>query len=108
MSWFTGWIRIKAGGSVRPVKCCRKKGDDVRHRRRAPLLRAWRRLSLILGLSFLPAIASGAAVFDCLIEPAQTVELASPVTGLLDRVHVARGERIRKGQVLVQLESTAE
>jgi RND family efflux transporter MFP subunit len=54
-----------------------------------------------------PATALAAA-FDCLIEPAQTVELASPVTGLLDRVHVSRGERIRKGQILVQLESTAE
>lgn len=105
---FTGWKRLKAGGRVRLVKCCRKKGDHVRHSVRVPLLYAGRRASLILGLTVLPAVASRAAVFDCLIEPAQTVELASPVTGLLDRVHVARGERIRKGQVLVQLESTAE
>lgn len=49
-----------------------------------------------------------AASFDCLIEPAQTVELASPVTGLLDRVTVKRGDRVAKGQVLAVLESRAE
>lgn len=49
-----------------------------------------------------------AASFDCLIEPTQTVELASPVTGLLERVDVKRGDFIAKGQVLASLESRAE
>ncbi|HLF95976.1 MAG TPA: efflux RND transporter periplasmic adaptor subunit [Methylococcaceae bacterium] len=48
------------------------------------------------------------ASFDCLVEPAQTVELASPVTGLLERVDVKRGDFITKGQVLASLESRAE
>ncbi len=52
-----------------------------------------------------PAFAAG---FDCLIEPAQTVEVASPVTGLLDKVNVKRGDRVVKGQVVAVLESRAE
>ena len=51
---------------------------------------------------------SVAGSFDCLIEPNQQVELASPVSGLLDKVLVARGDKIAKGQVLAQLESRAE
>lgn len=50
--------------------------------------------------------ASNAA--DCLIEPTQIVELASPVTGLLDKVTVQRADRVSKGQVLATLESRAE
>jgi RND family efflux transporter MFP subunit len=46
--------------------------------------------------------------YDCLIEPAQVVELASPVTGVLDHVLVKRGDKVNKGQVLAQLESHAE
>lgn len=57
-------------------------------------------LCLILSLS------SNAA--DCLIEPTQIVELASPVTGLLDKVMVRRADRVSKGQVLATLESHAE
>ena len=51
---------------------------------------------------------ANAASFDCLIEPAQTIELASPVSGLLENVSASRGDRISKGQVLVQLESSVE
>ncbi len=46
--------------------------------------------------------------YDCLIEPTQTVELASPVTGLLDRVLVKRGDKVAKGQAVAALESKAE
>lgn len=55
----------------------------------------------------LTAQASGAS-YDCLIEPTQTVEIASPITGLLDKVSVKRGDRVAKGQVVAQLESRAE
>lgn len=48
------------------------------------------------------------ASYDCLIEPTQTVEIASPITGLLDKVSVKRGDRVAKGQVVAQLESRAE
>lgn len=49
-----------------------------------------------------------ADTFDCLIEPLQMVDLASPVTGMLGKVMVKRGDRVTKGQVLATLESNAE
>lgn len=57
--------------------------------------------------------AAGAAApvpgeFDCMIEPAQVVEIRSPVVGLLQQVHARRGELIRQGQVLVTIESSVE
>ena len=60
-----------------------------------------------------PALLSlGAAAapvdFDCIIEAAQTVEIRSPVVGLLQKVHARRGEMIREGQVLVTVESSVE
>lgn len=48
------------------------------------------------------------APFDCLIEPTQAIDLSSPVSGLLDKVHVRRGDRVATGQVLAVLESQAE
>ncbi|HEX8961621.1 MAG TPA: efflux RND transporter periplasmic adaptor subunit [Rhodocyclaceae bacterium] len=56
----------------------------------------------------MPFPSHAGATFDCLIEPTQMVELGSPVTGLLDRVSVKRGDRVSKGQTVAQLESRAE
>lgn len=52
--------------------------------------------------------AWAAQEFDCLIEPAQVVEVRSPVVGLLQQVHAGRGDTIRQGQVLVTIESSVE
>lgn len=65
------------------------------------------------GLAFLVGAVSishsaSAAGFDCLIEPLQVVEIASPATGLLEHVSVRRGDRVSKGQVVANLESKAE
>jgi len=46
--------------------------------------------------------------FDCLIEPLKVVDIASPVTGLLEQVSVRRGDRVSKGQIVAVLESKAE
>lgn len=55
------------------------------------------------------AVPSAAqATHDCLIEPAQTVDVGSPATGMLERVLVRRGDRVQQGQVLAVLESRAE
>lgn len=61
----------------------------------------------VLTLVGMPAQASSSE-FDCLIEPAQTVELRSPVVGILQQVHVRRGQLVRKGEVLVTIESSVE
>jgi RND family efflux transporter MFP subunit len=48
------------------------------------------------------------APLDCLIEPHQIVEIGSPVRGLVEKIHVDRSDRVRAGQLLVELESAAE
>ena len=55
-----------------------------------------------------PAQAAASNEFDCMIEPAQIVEVRSPVVGLLQQVHARRGDIIRQGQVLVTIESSVE
>ena len=46
--------------------------------------------------------------FDCLIEPYYLVDIGSPVTGVIESIHVERGDSIETGQVLVDLESGVE
>jgi RND family efflux transporter MFP subunit len=46
--------------------------------------------------------------FDCMIEPAQVVDVRSPVVGILQQVHARRGQTIRKGDLLVTIESSVE
>jgi RND family efflux transporter MFP subunit len=46
--------------------------------------------------------------YSCLIEPSQRVELRSPVEARIDEIHVDRGSEVRRGQVLVELDSAAE
>lgn len=62
----------------------------------------------LAALGLAAAWPAAANPYDCLIHPNQTVELRSPVEGLIDKVLVQRGDRVRAGQVLVQLESSAE
>ena len=59
-----------------------------------------------LGLTWAPLAA--ASPFECLIEPVQVVELRSPVEGLIAKVHVQRGDPVKRGQLLVELESDPE
>jgi RND family efflux transporter MFP subunit len=46
--------------------------------------------------------------FDCIIEARQMVDIRSPVEGLIEKVAVERGEAVKRGQVLVVLESGPE
>jgi len=46
--------------------------------------------------------------YDCLVEARTTAEIRSPIEGLIDQVHVRRGDSVRKGQVIVTLESGPE
>jgi len=65
-------------------------------------------LSAAALLALLPATHAVANPYECLIEPSQTVEIRSAVEGVIEKVHVQRGDRVKAGQVLVQLESGAE
>jgi RND family efflux transporter MFP subunit len=55
-----------------------------------------------------PAAAQAAEEFDCLIEARQTIEIRSSVEAVIESVRVRRGDLVRKGQVLVTLESGPE
>lgn len=61
------------------------------------------------------ALSGGAAAqpvppgeFSCLIEPSQRVELRSSVEGRIAGISVERGSEVRRGQVLVEIESGPE
>lgn len=75
-------------------------------------MHAWQEWALRCGagaLLGLGGIADARATdFDCMIEPAQVVEVRSPVVGLLETVHVRRGQSIRRGELLVTIESSVE
>lgn len=67
----------------------------------------------ITPLALLFAVAAGAAhaedlAFDCLAVPAQRVAVCSPVTGLLARVEVGRGDEVKVGDVVARLDSKVE
>lgn len=65
------------------------------------------RLACLLLLPVSPAHAEARA-HACLIEPYQKIEVRSPVEALIEAVHVDRGSIVRKGQVLVTLDSGVE
>ena len=46
--------------------------------------------------------------YDCVITPSAIVEVSSAVAGVLERVRVDRSDRVRKGQLLAQLDSSVE
>jgi len=63
---------------------------------------------VLLSAYVLPLYATSPSSYECLIEPAETVELGTAVGGVLSHVYVRRGERIKHGQVLATLDSRAE
>ena len=65
-------------------------------------------LTSLIFIQAADAAAGPSNEFDCLIEPAQVVELRSPVVGILQEVHTRRGDSIRQGQLLVSIESSVE
>ena len=68
-----------------------------------------------LGLALLMGFAGNAmaqmdypAPLDCLIEPAETVELSSPAEGIIAAIEVERGDRVEAGQVIARLDTLIE
>ncbi len=54
------------------------------------------------------AVAADERAFRCVIEPALTVKVGSPVVGLLRRVPISRGDIVEKGQLIAELDSAVE
>jgi len=71
---------------------------------------SWINLIFIIPCFSIPALAQMKSLegLDCVIEPYKTVELSSPVQGVLDEVLVKRGDSVKKGQVLARLKSGVE
>jgi RND family efflux transporter MFP subunit len=65
-----------------------------------------RLLCAVAGMLF--AGGGWAASFECLIQPNQVIEVRSRAEGLIAKVYVQRGDPVKAGQVLVELESSAE
>ncbi len=63
---------------------------------------------LALALAVMASPAAAQEAFDCVIEPAQTLKLGSPITGIVTAVEVDRGDYVQRGQVVARLESTVE
>jgi membrane fusion protein, heavy metal efflux system len=61
----------------------------------------------ILSLAILSA-QTNAQSLDCLIQPHQIVQVGSAVPGVIERIHAERGDVVKLGQVLVQLQSSVE
>lgn len=53
-----------------------------------------------------PAFAQ--SPFECVIQPRQVLEIRSPVEGLIQQVHVDRGQSVRRGQVLATIDDSVE
>lgn len=60
-----------------------------------------------LTLTAAPGLAQDVA-FDCVVEPAQVLEIGSSTTGLLVEMLVARGAHVTRGQVLARLDSRVQ
>ncbi|QSA98383.1 efflux RND transporter periplasmic adaptor subunit [Methylococcus sp. EFPC2] len=80
----------------------------IRSRRLSPPRGVALTMVPILGLAIFPGTAPMAKDVECLIEPKQVVELRSSVAGLIERVNVDRGDLVKKGQVLVELDSGSD
>jgi RND family efflux transporter MFP subunit len=68
----------------------------------------WRVGVWLVAAAGVQAARAAGGEFDCMIEPAQVVEVRSPVAGILQQVHARRGQFIRQGEVLVTIESSVE
>jgi RND family efflux transporter MFP subunit len=65
---------------------------------------------LTFAVSLVPLVPAHAQErdFDCMIEARQTIDIRTPVEGLIEKVAVERGEAVKRGQVIVTLESGPE
>lgn len=60
------------------------------------------------GLSLTSSLNNSGGEYECLIEPSMVVNVGSPLDGVLEKVMVTRGDRVRKGQVVAKLRSDVQ
>ena len=71
------------------------------------------RLSMMAGFALMANIATAESYLDqgqlsCLLAPSMEVELSSEVPGVMRDLKVQRGDKVKKGQVLMSLNSAVE
>jgi len=54
------------------------------------------------------ALSAPAQDYDCLIEARQAIEIRAPVEAVIEKLHVRRGETVKRGQLLVTLAAGPE
>ena len=67
--------------------------------------------SVLMGSLMMPAVVGGQQPpqnLECLIYPEATVAVSGPVEGVLDKVHVDRGDLVKTGQIMATMESSVE
>jgi len=72
-----------------------------------------RRRCCVVVASFLALVAASgdalaAASFDCVLYPALTVKVGSPVASIIESVDADRGDLVKKGQIVARLISSVE
>jgi membrane fusion protein, heavy metal efflux system len=55
-----------------------------------------------------PPAGSVGRTLDCMIQPSQLVQMGSPAPGVIERILVDRGDMVKQGQPLVQLNASVE
>jgi RND family efflux transporter MFP subunit len=63
---------------------------------------------ILLLFSGVSSASVRAATFDCVMDPALSLKLGSPVASILQSVEVDRGDLVKAGQVVARLESAVE
>jgi RND family efflux transporter MFP subunit len=69
---------------------------------------AFARSLAVLLLVTPPLAVRAAPEFDCVMDPRQVVEIRSTVDGVIEKLTVDRGDFVRKGQLLIQLNAAVE
>ena len=72
----------------------------------------WRPHAVAWAVVLLPGVAAAqtnlTAGLDCLIQPSQTVQVGTATAGVIQSVRVERGDHVRKGQTVVQMDAQVE
>ena len=71
-------------------------------------MKQWSKEVRYTGLVLLLAGRAFAGDFDCIVEPSKTVDVRAASEGLIEKIWVDRGDRVKAGQVLVTLDSGVE
>src|SRR2546421_6087877 len=71
----------------------------------------WRLLTAVVATAALavpPVAAQVNGTFDCLLEPRMVVAVGAAVDGLIESMTLDRGDLVKQGDVLAQLEASGE